>query len=140
MLRRQCQRLVQRICVERLRSAQYCRQRLNRNTNDIVVGLLRSERTSCRLRVESKHRRTRIVRVESLRHYPVPDFSGGPILRDLLEQIVVRVEKEREARRKIVHVETGAARPFDVLDAVVQGKRELLQGGGTGFANMIAAD
>src|SRR5213594_1387958 len=140
MLRRQCQRLVQRIRVQRLRSAQYRRQRLNGNTNNIVVRLLRCERAPRRLRVESKRRRTRILRTEALCHHPVPDFSGGTIFSDLLEEIVMRVEKERKARRKIVQLETGAAGPLDVLDAVVQGKGKLLQGGGAGFTDVIAAD
>ena len=119
MLGRQCERLVQRVRVKRLRSTQHRCQRLNGHTNNVVVRLLRRERAACGLRVESKHRRTRILRMESLGHDLVPDFSRGPIFRDLLEKIIVRIEEERKTGRKIVYVETSTAGPFDVLDAVV---------------------
>src|SRR5208282_3162602 len=53
---------------------------------------------------------------------------------------VVRVEKEAEAGAEVVDVEAPAARPLDVFDAVVDGEREFLQRGRSGFANMVAGD
>src|SRR5438445_12283828 len=140
MLGWQCERLVQRVRVKRLRSTQHRCQRLNGHTNNVVVRLLRRERAACGLRVESKHRRTRILRMVSLGHDLVPDFSRGPIFRDLLEKIIVRIEEERKTGRKIVYVETSSAGPFEVLDAVVYGECELLQDGLSSLASVIAAD
>jgi hypothetical protein len=36
-----------------------------------------------------------------------PDAAGGAELADLLEEVYVRVEEEREARGEVVHVEAG---------------------------------
>src|SRR5438046_1447069 len=119
MLGWQCERLVQRVRVKRLRSTQHRCQRLNGHTNNIVVRLLRRERAACGLRVESKHRGTRILRMESLGHYLVPDFSRGPIFRDLLEKIIVRIEEERKPGRKIVYVETGTAGALVVIEVLI---------------------
>ena len=52
----------------------------------------------------------------------------------------MRIEKEREARRKSIDIETTRDRCFDVREAVSEGERELLRGGRTGFTNVIARD
>ena len=38
-------------------------------------------------------------------------LTGGPVLRDLLEEVAVRVEEERHARNEHVHVQTPPPRP-----------------------------
>ena len=53
-LGRQRPRLVQRIRVQRLRPAHHRGQRLQRRAHHVVVGLLRRERASRRLRVEAQ--------------------------------------------------------------------------------------
>ena len=140
MFGRQRERFVQRVGVQRLRPAQHGRQRLKRHAHDIVVRLLRRQRAAGRLRMEAKDRRARIPAVEALGHHLVPDFPGGAVLGDLFEEIVVRVEEEREPRRKLVDVQARAPGPLDVLDAVVQRERQLLQRRRARFANVISAD
>src|SRR5207253_8619725 len=98
-----------RVGVQRLRPAQHRRQRLNRNPDNVVVWLLRGQRASGRLRMESKDGRTRILAFETPGHHFVPDFPCGAILRDLLEEIIMCVEEKGKTRRKIVDVEAGAA-------------------------------
>ena len=50
------------------------------------------------------------------------------------------LKKKRKLRGEIVDVHAAAHAPFDVFDAVAQGERQFLNGGGAGFANVIAAD
>ena len=52
----------------------------------------------------------------------------------------MRIEKEAEARPEFVDIEPALPRPLDVLHAVVNGERQFLQRGRSGFADMVAAD
>ena len=53
LARRERERFVEGVGVERVRSAEHRTQRLDRGPGDVVVGLLRRERDACRLRVEA---------------------------------------------------------------------------------------
>src|SRR5580704_18567989 len=81
-----------------------------------------------------------ILRAETVLHQPIPDFARCAVLGDLLEEIVVRVEEEAEARAELVNIEAATARPFYVLDAVVYRERQLLQRSRAGLADMVATD
>ncbi len=81
-----------------------------------------------------------VLRAEAVFHQAIPDLARGAVFGDLFEEIVVRVEEEAEARSEVVDVEAAAARPLDVFDAVVDGERQFLQRGRSGFANVVAAD
>src|SRR5438105_2659891 len=61
-------------------------------------------------------------------------------LGDLFEQIVVRVEEERNARRKLVDGESCLDCGLDVSNRIGERKRQLLHRGRAGFANVITAD
>ncbi len=63
-LRRQRQRLIEGIGVQRLAAAQHRRQRLHGDAHQVVVRLLRRQRRAGRLRVKAQHHRTRIARAE----------------------------------------------------------------------------
>ena len=54
LLGRQRQRLVAAVAVQRLRAAEHRRQRLDRDADDVVVGLLRGQRAAGGLRVEAQ--------------------------------------------------------------------------------------
>src|SRR5271168_3517635 len=73
-------------------------------------------------------------------HQAVPDLARGAVFGDLFEEIVMRIEKEAEAWSEIVNVKAATARPLDIFDTVVNGECEFLQSGGSGFANVVAAD
>ena len=103
--------LVQRIGVQGLRPAHHRGQRLQRRAHHVVVGLLRGERASRRLRVKSQRPRARQFRAKPLGHHPVPDAPRGAVLGDLLEEIVVRVEEKRKPRRELVDGQARARRP-----------------------------
>ena len=97
---RQRQRLVAPVGVQRLRSAEHRRERLHRDADDVVVGLLRGERAAGRLGVEAQLQRARIGGAEALAHEPRPQPAGGAELGDLFEEVVVRVEEERQPLAK----------------------------------------
>ncbi len=99
---RQRQRLIKRIGVQRLRSAQHRRHRLQRHPDDVVLRLLRGQRNARRLGVKPHPRGSRVRRAEPLRHQPVPDFSSRAVLRDLFKKVVVRIEKEAQPGSEIV--------------------------------------
>ena len=98
-------RLVERVGVERLRAAEHRGERLQRDAHHVVVGLLRGERHAGGLRVRAELHALGLLRAEALLHEPRPDAARRAELGDLLEEVVVDVEEEAEARRELVDVE-----------------------------------
>src|SRR5207244_1702041 len=121
--------LVVRVRMEGLRPAEDGGERLDRRPDDVDLGLLRGQADAGRLRVESEEPRTRVLRPERVPHLAGPDPAGRAVLRELLEQIVVRVEEEGQARREVVHLESAVDPPADVFHAVRQGEGPPLSGG-----------
>ena len=72
-------------------------------------------------------------------HVPRPDAARGAELGDLLEEVEVAVEEEREPRREVVDVEAARDRRLDVLDAVGQREGQLLRRRRAGLADVVAA-
>jgi hypothetical protein len=132
--------VVERVGVQRLGAAENGGHGLQRGAHHVVVRLLRGERYAGRLGVESQLPRTRILRPEPVAHYTRPQPPGGAELRQFLEEVAVRVEEERDPRRKGVHVHAGVDAVLDVLDAVAEGERQFLRRGRTGLADVIPAD
>src|SRR5262249_16203106 len=60
--------------------------------------------------------------------------------RYLLEEVVVNIEEEREARSEVVDRKRALEARLDVADAVGDRECELLSGCRTRFSNVIAAD
>ena len=106
----QRQRLVAAVAVQRLRAAEHGRQRLHRDAHDVVVGLLRRQRAAGRLRVKAQLHRARVRRAEPVAHDVRPQPARRPELRDLLEEVVVRGEEERQPLAEPVDVEARVAR------------------------------
>ena len=102
-----------------LRSSKHSGQRLYGNPGNIVPGLLRGQRYSRGLGVEAHQPGARVLGAEAVFHDAIPDLARGAILGDLLEEVVVRVEEEAQARTKLIHIQSAVARPFHVLDAVI---------------------
>ena len=67
-----------------------------------------------------------------------PDAPGRPQLGNLLEEVVVDVPEEREARREFVDVEPARQAPLHVGEPVGQREGQLLGGGGPRLADVIA--
>ena len=126
--------------MQRLRAPEDTRERLDGGPDDVELGLLRGARASRGLRVEPEPRRPFLLRAELVAHHLGPDPAGGAELRDLLEEVVVRVEEEREPRSELIHVETALLRLRHVRAPVREGERELLDRGGAGLPDVIARD
>src|SRR6266550_6232571 len=137
---RQRERLVHRIRMQRLSSAEYCCHSLVGNADDIVHRLLRSKRHAGGLRVKAHHERAGIFRAVSLLHVPRPNATRSTKLCDLLEKIVVDVPEERKPRRERIDVEASRNSPLDVSESIGESERELLRGRRSRFANMVAGN
>src|SRR5262249_15732120 len=98
------------------------------------------QRAARRLRVEAQLQTAFAARAVAIAHAIGPDFARRAILRDLLEEVAVRVEEEAEPRRELVDIEAALQRPVHGLVAAGQRERQLLHGRWPGFADMIAAD
>jgi hypothetical protein len=90
--------------------------------------------------VEAHQPRARVTRAEALAQLTGPDAAGGSVLRDLLEEVEVRVEEEGEPRREVVDVEAALDRPLDIGEAVGERERELLCRVRACFAGVVAGD
>jgi len=126
--------------VERLRPAEHRRERLERRPHDVHLRLLRRERHPRRLRVEPHQPRARVLRPVALPHLARPDPPRRPVLRDLLEEVQVRVEEEREPRREVVHVEPPLDPPLHVREPVRERERELLRRRRPRLPDVVAGD
>ena len=84
--------------------------------------------------------RARVAAPELVARYSRPEIARRPKLRDLLEEIVVGVPKERDAWRDVVERDARLRARPQVRLAVGERKRDLFNGRGAGFANVIAGD
>jgi hypothetical protein len=73
--------------------------------------------------VEAHQPRARVLRAVRLAQLVRPDPAGRAVLRDLLEEVEVRVEEEREPRREVVDVQPPLDRRLDVREPVSQRER-----------------
>ena len=140
MLGRQRERLVEGVRVQRLRPAEHRRERLDRGADQVHLRLLRGQRDAGRLRVEPHQPRARILRAVLLPHLPRPDPPRRAVLRDLLEEVEVRVEEEGEPRRERVDVEAALEARLHEREAVGERERELLRRVRAGLADVVAGD
>ncbi len=136
----QGQSFVVRIGVQRLRSAEDSRHRLNRGADDVVFRLLRGESRAGGLGVEAEHPRLGISGLEMFAHDARPHAAGGAELGDFFQEIIVRVEEEGQARRELVDIQASFDRGLDVSHAVTESERDFLHGGRSGLAHVVAGD
>ena len=121
-------RFVAAVAVQRLRPSQDGGHRLNRHTHDVVIRLLRGQRAAGCLGVKAQLLRARIRGAKAVAHQARPETTGGAELRDLLEEIVVCVEEEREPLAELIHLEPSVDRRLDVGQAVREREGDLLHG------------
>src|SRR4051794_36243041 len=140
LLGRQRERLVVGVGVQRLRPTEHAGERLDRRASDVVERLLRRQRDARGLHVRAHEPRARVARAEGVAHLARPDPPGGAQLRDLLEEVDVRVEEEAQARGEVVDVEAAVDRLLHVREPVLERERELLRGRRARLADVVAAD
>src|SRR3974377_1968992 len=61
-------------------------------------------------------------------------------LRNLFQQVAVRVEKERQLRRKLVDSQPRMERRLNIRNPIRQGKRYFLNRRGTCLANVVSGN
>ena len=140
LLGRQRERLVVGVGVQRLRAAEHAGQRLDRRAHDVVQRLLGGERHAGGLRVEAHQPRARVLGAERLAQLARPDAPRGAVLGDLLEEVDLGVEEERQPRREVVDVEAALDGLLDVGQAVLERERQLLRGRRARLADVVARD
>ena len=91
-------------------------------------------------RVEAHQQRALVLRAVGVAQLARPDPAGGAVLGDLLEEVDVRVEEERQPRRELVHVEAALDRVLHVGEAVLQRERQLLLRRRARLADVVAGD
>jgi len=124
--------------MEGLRTAQHGGQSLNSHADYVVVGLLGGEGAAGGLGMEAKHPAFWILGTKALTHDVSPDPPSCTKFSHFLKKIIVRIEKERQARRKFVDIQTCFYGSFDIGYAICQGKCYLLHGCRACFSNVIS--
>ncbi len=69
-----------------------------------------------------------------------PDLARRAILRDLFEEIVMRVEEETKPWREGIYRKPALDGPIDVFESVAQRERQLLHRRRSGFADVVTGD
>jgi hypothetical protein len=107
--------------------------------HDVVVGLGRVQRCAAGHDTEAEHARAVVLGAEALPHDAGPPPPAGAVLGDLLEEVAVCVEVEGDLAGELVDGHASAADDLlAVGDAVHQGERHLLGGGGACVAEVGA--
>ena len=140
LLRGQREHLVHRVGVQRVGAAEHRGKRLERGPRNVVLDLLGGERAPGGLGVEAQLERALVLGAVPLAHVPRPDAAGSAVLGDLLEEVDVGVEEERQPRRELVDVEPALDPGLHVGETVGEGERQLLRGGASGLADVVPAD
>src|SRR5512133_928399 len=126
--------------MQALRSTQHGGKSLDRHAHNIILRLLRGETDSRGLSVKTQQPGTWVFCLERLAHLTRPNATGGAILGDLFEEVIVRIEEEGKTRRELVHVHAARNTPPDVFESVAQGECQFLCGCRSRFTDVISAD
>ena len=87
--------------------------------------------------MRSQHAGTVGPGTEAFAHDPRPDATGCSNLRDLLEEVVVDVEEERQSRPERIRIEASLDAGLYVRNAIGQSERELLNGRRSGLPDVV---
>ena len=90
--------------------------------------------------MEAQHLRALVLGAEALFHEARPHAARRTELGDLLEDVVVRVEEEGQARRECVNVEPRIDRGLHVGETVGERKGKLLHRRRAGLADVVSGD
>ncbi len=138
-IRRQRDRFVIAVGVQRLGAAEHRRKRLDRGADDVVVRVLLGQAHARCLAVGAKHLRPVGLRAK-LGHDPVPECPRGAQLRHLHEQVHSDSEEEAQPSREGVDLQPLRHRRADIFHTVGERVSELLHRRRSGLVHVIAAD
>ena len=103
------------------------RERLDRGPGDVQLGLLGGQRDTGGLGMEAQLPGPLLLRAVTLPHPARPDSPGGAELRDLLEEIDMSIEEERQSGGEIVDVHPALETSVDVGHPVGEREGQLLR-------------
>ena len=89
-----------------LRATDHSRQRLNRNSRNVVQRLLCGETNTGHLSVKAEHGGFWVFWVVTFNHQVVPECACGPEFCNLFKEVIVAVEKERQPWGKCIHIKS----------------------------------
>ena len=139
-IRRQRDRFVEGVRVQRLRAAEHGGHSLDGGADDVVERVLLGEARPRRLAMRPQHQRRLLLRREVLLHQRRPEESRGAELRDLHVEVHSDREEERQPPGELVDVEALRQRRAHVLEAIGDRERELEVARRAGFLHVVAAD
>ncbi|MCY1290027.1 hypothetical protein D9M70_391480 [compost metagenome] len=138
-LRRQRDRLVERIGVQRLGATESGGHRLEGRADDVVVGILLLQRDARGLAMGAQHQRRRLLRLELL-HDPGPEQARSAKLRGFHEEVHADGKKEGKPPGEFVDIQPlGKRRPY-IFAPVGEREGELLHQRRAGLLHMVAGD
>ena len=129
--------LVQSIGVQRLCPTKDRGHRLNRGTDDIVVGVLLSQRPTRGLAMSAEHAALGVCWPEFLDDL-CPQQSGSPHLRDFHIKVHANTPEEAEAWRKVIDLETSGNCRLNIFLPIGEGIGQLKRRVGTRLLHVIA--
>ena len=140
LFRRQRERLVEGVGVQRVGAAEHGGECLDAGADHVVVGLLGGQRDAGGLGVEPQPLGLLAGGAVDVAHPARPDPAGRTELGDLLEEVDVGVEEEGQSGGEDVDVETAGEPELDVPEPVRKREGELLRGRRAGLADVVAGD
>ena len=126
--------------MEGLRAAHDSSCCLESNTDDVVVRLLSGKHGACRLRMNTQHHGFRLLGMEAFFHDLSPYAAGSTELRNLFENVVMRIPEEGETASEIIDIEAGLDCRLNIGDTISDGECDFLGSRGTSLADMIAGN
>lgn len=138
-IRRQSNRLIECVRMERLRVPEGCPHCLHRRARDVVERILRRQRPAGRLAVRTQRHRLVVLRVERLDDLR-PEDARRTHLCNLHEVVLADRPEERETLCEVVDGKPCLDARADVLEAVGQRVAELDVRRCPGLLHMVAGD
>src|SRR5262245_18638092 len=137
---RQRDRLVERVGVQALRTAEDGGHPLDGGADDVVERILLREAGARGLAVRAEHQRLDLLGREVLPHERGPEQARRPQLRHLHVEAHADGEEERQPAREGVDVEPLGERRTHVLEAVRDGERQLQVARRPGLLHVVPGD
>ncbi len=137
--RRQGHRLIQRVGVQALGTAEHGGHGLDGGAHHVVICVVLGERDARCLAMGAQHRRARILGPE-LRHQFRPQQTRRPQLGDFHEEVHADGEEEAESRSERVNVQPASQGRPHVFQAVGQGEGQFLHRRSACFLHVVAGD
>ena len=124
----QTKRLIHAVRVQTLATAKHASHRLECNAHNIVERLLLSEAATGRLHMRAHQHAAFVLCAKTIAHGVRPNAARGTKFAYFLEEFVVTVKEETQARCERIHRHATLDARFCVFHSVAQRERQFLRG------------